>query len=93
MFLCGFETSRSTEEGIVSGFEGNSSQVTFSLLTDFPSSDHCTLFRIECLFAGRRLEKLDKPVCLLDGYLRQLAVFVENVKQIPFGDSFSGKIT
>lgn len=37
-------------------------------------------------------QKLNETICLLDRYLRQLAIFVKDVEHIPFGYPLSGQV-
>ena len=53
-------------------------------LTNLSSTDGDSLFERQGIIARRSLQKLDKSIGLLDRYLGQLAMFVEDVKKIPF---------
>ena len=43
--------------------------------------------------ARRLIEKLNKPIGLLDGYLCETAMLVENAKQVTFGNFFGGQVS
>lgn len=61
-------------------------------LTNFSASNGRALLLGESVVTRVRFKKLDKSISLLERYLRQLAMLVEDVEQIPLRHFFCGKI-
>lgn len=60
----------------------------FIVRTHLPSSHLLSLFPVQRIHTSWDIVELDETVCLLDCHLRQPAVFVEDMKQIPLRHLF-----
>ena len=63
-------------------------QLTYSLVADLRS-----LLCMHCLLAVLRAQELNEAIRLLDGYLRQVAVRVEDVEDISLGDFLGAQVS